>query len=136
MTVIQVFSNGFIILILLIALANVFNTIATGIILRRREFSMLRSIGMTQKSFYHMMNFECLIYGFKGILYGLPVAILATYGIYQAVSASIVGAFYVPWYGVAIAVGSVFAVVFLTMIYSMQKIRKDNVVDILKEDTF
>lgn len=136
MTVIRVFSNGFIILILLIALANVFNTIATGIILRRREFSMLRSIGMTQKSFYHMMNFECLIYGFKGVLYGLPVAVLATYGIYQAISASIAGAFYIPWYGVAIAVGSIFVVVFLTMIYSMHKIRKDNVVDILKEDTF
>lgn len=136
MTVIRVFSNGFIILILLIALANVFNTIATGIILRRREFAMLRSIGMTQKGFHRMMNYECLLYGFKGILYGLPVAVLVTFGIYRAVEQSVMRSFYVPWYGVAIAIGSVFVVVFSTMLYAMHKINKDNVVDVLKEDTF
>lgn len=136
MTVIRVFSNGFIILILLIALANVFNTIATGIMLRRREFAMLRSIGMTHKGFRRMMNFECLMYGGKGILYGLPVAILATYGIYRAIRESIIVSFYVPWYGVAIAIGSVFLVVFATMIYSVHKVNKENVVDVLKEDTF
>lgn len=136
MTVIRVFSNGFIILILLIALANVFNTIATGIMLRRREFAMLRSIGMTHKGFQRMMNFECLMYGVKGILYGLPVAVLATFGIYQAIREGIRINFYVPWYGVAIAIGSVFLVVFATMIYSVHKVNKENVVDVLKEDAF
>lgn len=136
MTVIRVFSNGFIILILLIALANVFNTIATGIMLRRREFAMLRSIGMTHKGFQRMMNFECLMYGGKGILYGLPVAVLVTFGIYQAIRESILISFYVPWYGVAIAIGSVFLVVFATMIYSVHKVNKENVVDVLKEDAF
>lgn len=136
MTVIRVFSNGFIILILLIAMANVFNTVATGIMLRRREFAMMRSIGMTQKGFQRMMNFECLMYGGKGIIYGLPVAILATYGIYRAIRESIMLGFYVPWYGVAIAIGSVFFVVFVTMIYSVHKVNKENVVDVLKEDSF
>ena len=97
---------------------------------------MLRSIGMTHKGFRRMMNFECLMYGGKGILYGLPVAILATYGIYRAIRESIIVSFYVPWYGVAIAIGSVFLVVFATMIYSVHKVNKENVVDVLKEDTF
>lgn len=42
---------GFIVLISLIALANVFNTISTNVMLRRREFAMLKSVGMTKKVF-------------------------------------------------------------------------------------
>lgn len=135
-TLIRVFSFGFIILITMIAMANVFNTISTNVSLRRREFAMLRSVGMTQKGFYKMMNYECLLYGIKGVMYGVPVAIGVTALIYWGVSAGIDQDFYVPWYSVVIAVGSVFVVVFATMLYSMGKIRKDNVVDTLKNENY
>ena len=136
MTVIRVFSYGFIALISLIAAANVFNTISTNISLRRREFAMLRSVGMTQKGFNRMMNYECILYGIKGILLGVPVAIGVTFLIYYGLSGSIVQGFYVPWHSVVIAVGSVFVVVFATMLYSMSKIRKDNVVETLKDENY
>lgn len=136
MLLVQVFSYGFIVLISLIALANVFNTISTNVSLRRREFAMLRSVGMTQKGFYKMMNFECLLYGFKGILYGLPVAFAVTFWIYHVWGEQVTMKFYVPWYSIVIAVGSVFFVVFATMLYSMQKIRKDNVVETLKNENY
>lgn len=64
--IVNIFSYGFIILISLIALANVFNTISTNISLRRREFAMLKSVGMTQRGFNRMMNYECILYGAKG----------------------------------------------------------------------
>lgn len=54
--------------------SNVFNTISTNISLRRREFAMLKSVGMTQKGFRWMMNYECLLYGSKALLLGLPVS--------------------------------------------------------------
>lgn len=133
-TIVNVFSYGFIVLISLIAAANVFNTISTNINLRRREFAMLKSVGMTQKGFNKMMNFECLLYGIKGILYGIPVSIGITYLIFRSVNEGWAAGFYIPWYSIAIAVGSVFAVVFATMIYSMSKIKKDNTVDALKNE--
>lgn len=133
-TVVNIFSYGFIILISLIATANVFNTISTNIALRRREMAMLKSIGMTQKGFKKMMNFECLLYGIKGLIYGLPVSFLITYWIYTSVSEGWITDFFIPWYNVAIAVGSVFAVVFATMLYSMRKINKDNPIDALKNE--
>lgn len=133
-TVIRVFSFGFITLISLIAMANVFNTISTNVALRRREFAMLRSVGMTQKGFYKMMNIECLRYGLLGIGFGVPVAIAITFLIYWVVSEGVVMEFYVPWYSILIAVGSVFLVVFATMLYSMNKIKKDNVVETLRND--
>lgn len=133
-TVINVFSYGFITLISLIAAANVFNTISTNINLRRREFAMLKSIGMTPKAFSKMMNFECLLYGFKGLLYGLPVSFAITWMIYRAVGQGLVTSFFIPWYSIAIAVGSVFLVVFITMLYSMRKIQKENTIDTLKNE--
>lgn len=83
-----------------------------------------------------MMNFECLLYGVKGVMYGVPVAIGVTALIYWDISAGIDQDFYVPWYSVAIAVGSVFVVVFATMLYSMGKVRKDNVVETLKNENY
>lgn len=133
-TVMNIFSFGFIVLISLIAAANVFNTISTNIGLRRREFAMLKSIGMTQKMFNRMMNYECLLYGIKGLAYGIPVSIGVTWLIYRSVLNGLETGFFIPWYSVVIAVGSVFAVVFATMIYSMQKIKKDNPIDALKDD--
>ena len=136
LTIMNVFSYGFIILISLIALANVFNTISTNIALRRREFAMLRSVGMTQRGFYKMMNYECVLYGVKGLVYGLPVAFLLTYAIYESLDMGLEQGFFIPWYSILIAVGSVFLVVFATMLYAMNKIRKDNVVETLKNENY
>lgn len=134
MLIITVFSYGFIILISLIAMANVFNTISTNIHLRKREFAMLKSTGMTPKGFTIMMCYECLLYGIKGLLYGLPVSILITYWIYNRVSYGWETSFYIPWYSLVIAIGSVFLVAGSTMIYSMHKIGKENIMDNLKSE--
>src|SRR5699024_922252 len=50
-TIFNIFLYGFIVLISLIGITNIFNTISTNINLRRREFANLKSIGMTDKSF-------------------------------------------------------------------------------------
>ena len=133
-TIIRVFAYGFIVLISLIAAANVFNTISTNISLRRREFAMLKSVGMTQKGFSRMMNYECLLYGSKALLLGLPVSCGITYLIYRAVKTAYETSFHLPWAAIGIAVLSVFLVVFATMMYAMSKVKKDNPIDALKNE--
>lgn len=132
--VIQVFAYGFIVLISLIAAANVFNTISTNISLRRREFAMLQSVGMTENGLNRMMNFECLLYGSKALLFGLPVAGIFTYLIYRTVMEGYDTTFRLPWGAIGIAVLSVFVVVFSTMMYAMKKIQSDNLIDVLKNE--
>ncbi|MBQ8605825.1 MAG: ABC transporter permease [Clostridia bacterium] len=133
-TIINVFSYGFIVLISLIALANVFNTITTNIHLRKRELAMLKSVGMTKHSFNKMMNYECLICGIRALLFGLPVATGVTYLIYRAANSGFGTDFYLPAYSVITAVFSVFAVIFLAMLYSMHKLRKENVIETLRNE--
>ena len=133
-TVINVFAYGFIILISLIALTNVFNTVSTNIFLRRRELAMLKSVGMTRSGFNKMMNYECIICGARGLMLGLPVSVLVTFLIYKIINNGYAVDFYMPWYSIAIAVFSVFAVVFIAMLYSMRKIRKENTIDTLRNE--
>lgn len=132
--IIQVFSYGFIALISLIAAANVFNTISTNIILRRREFAMLKSVGMSARAFNRMMGYECLLYGVKALLPGLPVSYGVTYLIYLSVMEGYETVFALPWGAVGIAVCSVFTMVFITMMYAMDKIKKEDPIAALKNE--
>ena len=134
LTLVKVFSYGFITLISLIAAANVFNTIFTNIMLRRREFAMLRSVGMSGRGIRRMMDFESLIYGFYSLLLGLPLSAAMTYVIYRIVNREYAIPFTLPWGNIAFAVASIFLVVFASMLYATDKIRKDNPIDALKNE--
>lgn len=132
----NVFAYTFIIMISLIAVANVFNTISTNIKLRRRELAMLRSVGMSNKNFNKMMCFECIFYGMRALLFGLPLAVLSSWLIYKGMF--IGGAdnldFILPWFSIGVSVFSVFSVIFITMLYAVSKIRKENIIDALRDD--
>ncbi len=132
--VVNVFAYGFIILISLIAIANVINTVYTNIQLRRREFAMLKSVGMDERSFGRMMNYECVIYGLKGLSLGLIASVLTTYLIYRIISNAISRSFWLPLGGFVVAIVSVFAVVFVTMLYTTNILKKENVVDALRNE--
>ena len=47
--IISIFLYGFITVITLIGITNIFNTITSNMELRQKEFAMLKSIGMTKK---------------------------------------------------------------------------------------
>lgn len=132
--VIDIFSYGFIILISLISVANVFNTISTNINLRRQEFAMLKSVGMSGKGFQKMMNYECALYGLKGILYGVPVSCLISWFMYSVMAGGEDLGYIFPWQGILISSVSVFLVVFATMLYSMRKVKKDNTIEALRNE--
>ncbi len=132
--IVDVFSYGFIILISLISVANVFNTISTNVSLRRREFAMLKSVGMTPGGFNRMINFECLFYGLKALLFGLPVSVFVCWLISEAVGQGVALGFQLPWSAFIIAIAAVFLVVFVTMMYAMSKVRRENIVDALKNE--
>ncbi|MBS6196511.1 MAG: ABC transporter permease [Clostridiales bacterium] len=134
MTVIRVLTTGFVVLMSLIAVANIFNTISTNLYLRRREFAMLRSAGMTEKGFRKMMGCECLIYGLRSICYGVILSTGSSYLAYCIWQNGVEFSYRLPWLYWLISVAAVFLVVGITMIYTMGKMRKDNVIDVLKQN--
>lgn len=133
-TMLSVFIYGFISLITAISVANIFNTISTSIALRKREFAMLKSVGMTPKSFNKMINFESVFYGMKALLYGLPISIGIMYIEYISFQESFVYSFQLPWTEIMIAVLSVFIIVGSAMLYSSAKIKKENIIEGLRQE--
>ena len=89
---------------------------------------------MTHKDFNKMINYESLFYGVKALLYGLPISFGMMYLIYKVLSNSFGFAFAIPWGSVLAAVVVVFAIVSSTMLYASSKIKKENVIDILKNE--
>jgi putative ABC transport system permease protein len=132
--VINIGIYGFVILMSLITVANVFNTITTSVHLRRRELAMLKAIGMTSSSLNKMMMFECLFYGIKSLLFALPVSIGVTWLIYNAIMRGVELPFVLPWTAIWIAVAGVFTIVFVTMMYAIGKVKRENTVETLKSE--
>lgn len=135
--VIDVFTYVFVAMISLIGIANVFNTISTNIRLRRRELAMLRSVGMSNRNFYKMMNFECAFYGLRTLLFSLPIAVFLSWTIYESLMLAERMddfKFVLPWKSMTISILGVFLIVFITMLYATSKIRKENIIDALRDD--
>ncbi|MBS6646714.1 MAG: FtsX-like permease family protein [Clostridiaceae bacterium] len=133
--VVDLFTYVFVIMISLIATANVFNTISTNIKLRRRELAMLRSIGMSDRAFNKMMRFECAFYGMRTLLFGLPASCLFSWLIYKGM---VIGgadlSFIFPWQSIMISISGVFFVIFITMLYAVGRIKKENIIEGLRDD--
>ncbi len=134
MMLIEIFTFGFIGLITLIGISNVFNTISTSVRLRKKELAMLKSIGITPNSFNRMMNFESFFYGLKALLYGLPISFVICVVLYYNFIRQFVFNFTLPWINILGCILGVFAIVFGTMVYASIKIRKENIIDALISD--
>ncbi len=59
---VKLIGYSLIILISLIAIINAVNTIVTGILNRRREFAVLKSLGMTKSGAVRLVTVECALY--------------------------------------------------------------------------
>jgi putative ABC transport system permease protein len=130
----SVFIYGFITLITAICIANILNTISTSIALRKREFAMLKSVGMTPSSFSKMINYESIFYGLKALMYGLPISIALMYLMHRNLNISFSYDFTIPWINIIITIVAVFIIVGVTMLYSSAKIKKENIIDSLKQE--
>ena len=131
---VKILFYGFIALVTLIGVTSVFNTINTNINLRRKEFAMLRSVGLTPRGFNKILFFESLFFGLKSLLYGIPVSI----GINVLISLSLTNVFdtsiIIPWESILISILGVFIIVLIAMWYSASRVKKENILEALREE--
>lgn len=135
MLIVGIFVYGFIGVISLIGLTNIFNTISTNMQLRSKEFASLKSIGMTKKEFNRMIRLESLMYGIKSLLIGIPLGVLGVFAIFSAfLKGSVPMSFVFPWKAILISIAAVFIVVWLIMKYSISKVNKQNIIETIRND--
>lgn len=132
--VISIFLYGFIGVITLIGVTNIFNTITSNMELRQKEFAMLKSVGMTKKEFNHMINLETLFYSSKSLIYGSILGIIGSYFVHRAFAGKIDTQFVLPYKAILICILFVFIVVYMIMKYSINKINKQNMIETIRKE--
>ncbi len=134
-TLVGIFLYGFIIVITSIGITNIFNTITTNMELRKPEFAMLKSIGMTTKEFNKMIRLETIFMGIKSLVFSIPIGIGLSYLIYKAFSGEQETLkFIVPINAIVTACLAVFLLITCIMKYSMNKINKQNTIETIRNE--
>jgi len=134
--VVKILLYGFISLVTLIGVTSVLNTINTSIALRRTEFAVLRSIGLSPHQFNKILFFESLFFGLKSLLYGIPVGLLITFLLHMSFSGIVeFSSLLIPWGSIFITIIGVFIIVAICMWYSSIKIKHENILDAIRDET-
>lgn len=130
---IKIFLYGFIAIVSLIGITNIFNTVTTGMELRGKEFAMLQSIGMTKKEFDKMIRLESVFYGSKAFIIGVVSGTLLSYVIYISAGESQLR-YVFPLPAIVIAVVVVIILLLGIMKYSIVQIRKQNIIETIRNE--
>lgn len=129
----KIFLYGFIAIVSLIGITNIFNTVTTGMELRGKEFAMLQSIGMTKKEFDKMIRLESVFYGSKALIIGVVSGTLLSYVIYISAGESQLR-YVFPLPAIVIAVIVVIILLLGIMKYSIAQIRKQNIIETIRNE--
>ncbi len=132
--IVSIFLYGFITVITLIGVTNIFNTITTNMALRSREFAMLKAIGMTNNEFNKMIRLESILYGLKSLIIGIPIGILISYVIHRVLGNVLETSYSLPFIAILVSILFVFIIVYMTMHYSLSKINKQNIIETIREE--
>ena len=132
-TVVNTLSYSFAIILALVAVANVFNTLVSSLLLRQREFAVLQSVGMSRTGVRRMVMWECVRFGARGLICGMAVSFVVALLLHRAMELSFRGlGFTMPWASVAIAFAVCILVTLLACAYGLKHAKTDNVVEALR----
>lgn len=126
-------------LIIFITVVSIIGTISANLNLRRREFAVLKSLGLSNKQFNKMIFYESLMLSLKSLLFGLLIFILiavifiritmldkTTFDSLLDIPLNI----FVP--PLLICILGVIIINYLSFLIATRKIKKDNIVDVIK----
>ena len=125
--------------IIFITVVSIIGTISASLNLRRKEFAILKSIGLSNKQFNKMIFYESLMLSLKSLLFGILLFILIV-SIFIKITmindATYEGLLQIPLNiyltPLLICIIGVILIVYLSFLIATHKIKKDNIVDVIK----
>ena len=135
MNVMKIFVYGFIVVISLVSVTNIINTISTNINLRKREFAVIKSIGVTPQGFKKMIYMESILYGILSLLYGIPIGICMNVLMNKILEGVITVQTLIPYKAILICVVAIFIITFIASYIPLKKISKENIIDNIRQES-
>ncbi|WP_018590546.1 ABC transporter permease [Terrisporobacter glycolicus] len=133
--VMQLFVYGFITVISLVSVTNIVNTISTNINLRKRELSIIKSIGITSGGFNKMVYLESLLYGLLSLIYGVPMGLGLVVLMNVLLGDVIKFGLVLPWSSVLICGIGIFIITFISSYIPMKNINKENIIENIRQES-
>ena len=115
-----------------IGLANLFNIMYASLMLRRKEFAVLQSVGMDERELNQMLNLECIKYWRKSILGGTAISLMINGLLYFVASNSFDIAFSFPVVGLFIAALVIAICIFSIKNMIMRNITNASIIDTIR----
>ncbi len=135
LNVMKIFVYGFITVISLVSVTNIVNTISTNINLRKREFAIIKSIGVTPGGFNKIIYLESLLYGALALIYGIPIGIGLVALMNVILGDVIQFGLVLPWDSIFICIIGIFVITFISSYIPMKKINKENIIDNIRQES-
>lgn len=127
---ISIFLYGFVVVITLIGSLNIINTISANLLLRTKELSMLKAIGMTKNGIKKMVSIEATLYGVIASIYGSIIGTGLSYLLYHFISDGLQDFPWVaPWRHILISVTGATLIALLSGYLPLRNINHKNIVD-------
>ena len=131
----KIFVYGFTVVISLISATNIINTMSTNINLRKKEFAIIKSLGVTPSGFNRMIYLESLLYGLLALLYGIPIGLLIDVYMNEVLGDAIEIGMVLPIKAVLISIVGVFVITFVSAYIPMKKINKENTIENIRQES-
>ena len=135
MNVMKIFVYGFIVVISLVSVTNIINTISTNINLRKREFAIIKSIGVTPQGFKKMIYMESILYGILSLIYGIPIGICMNVIMNRILEGMITVQTLIPYKAILICVVAIFVITFIASYIPLKKMSKENIIDNIRQES-
>ena len=112
-----------------------FNTITTNMELRKPEFAMLKSVGMTNKEFNKMIRLEFM--GIKSLIWGLIIGTIISIMMFMEFKGISISEALVQlkiWKPILVSAIAVFLLLTWIMNYSMKKTKTQNIIETIRNE--
>lgn len=124
---------GVVIIITALSVSNIFQNIAMSLRTRSREFALYLSMGMTEIQIRQMLKAENSAYGIAGCVLGIPISLLALYGVYMEYSDYIMD-WKLPWDLVAVEMVIAFMIIVVPSIHTAAQLRHLNIIESIRNE--
>lgn len=121
----SIFLYGLLLVISLIGITNIYNTITASMNLRKREFEILKAIGMSNKQFNKMFVYESLIYGVKSLIIGIILGTILSYALYCIINTDLALKYYFPAIQMVIMAVLTILVIYMSTQIAWKRLKKE-----------
>lgn len=131
-TVINVFVYGFIVIISLIGIVNVVNTISLNILLKKKEFGTLGTIGMSERQLSKMVILEGMLHGIISSIIGGIISLGLVLIAVKIINFGLTVSNKIYWQPFVIGFTINLLVVFIASLIPLNKLKKMNLVETIR----